>query len=216
MPSLEFIEKISLACDQMANVPHHWGKWSYMTDYDAIQRKCICGVEQRITGILLNQLNQDPQATIPKLEYIWLNTPDHNAEKAKEATSGLEKLLQTAFPGAEEVMEEVETEPLELTDEHIANIVQWLEKPYHNFDHHHEYWEMMVAVRGHQEVMTELADIGAIHTGYTVVLIRRVPVVFADNRWWIDVARRVDTGEPLATVNHQGNYFDYQKEMGYE
>jgi hypothetical protein len=167
-------------------------------------------------------LNQDPQATIPKLEYIWLNTPDHDAEKAEEAPSGLEKLLQVAFPGAEEVnsetpweiLEEVETEPLELTDEHYHAIQQWLEKPTTTFSIRSEYWEMMVAVYG-GEPLTELADIGAIHTGYTVVLIRRVPVVFADKRYWMDVAVRVDTGEPLATVNHQGNYFDYQKEMGY-
>jgi hypothetical protein len=41
---------------------------------------------------------------------------------------------------------------------------------------------------------------------YYQVLIRRTFVILADSRWFMEVAIRQDTGEPVATVNHSGEF----------
>jgi hypothetical protein len=218
---LSTLEAVSFVLDSsMEGVPHQWGKWGWMENYDVLHRKCICGAEMKISGVMMSQLPDGAQHALEHLQAVWFNMQPHNVEQAEENMTNHLSLLKEHFPGTVDltdeeyqILEEIPTPPLELTEQHMDDIVKWLEKPYEQFDSDkQEFWELMVAVKSGISVHQSLAETNSI-LPYTIVLIKRLPVVFADKRWWVDMAIRVDTGEPIAMVNHQGDWDQYRKEV---
>ena len=216
--NLETLKQVSAIFDA-ATPAHQWGKWGLMADYDCWHRKCPCGEEMKISNQVLGQFI-DIHDAMNHLQVAWYNVGPHNH------AAEVEQMLETHFGELTPVedipiepefhtLEQVEQEPIELDNEQIQNVIDWLEKPYQDFISGSDYWELIMLRHEKWEPLKELEETGAILLPYTVILIRRLPVVFADRRWWVDMAIRTDTGEPIASVNHKGDHSQFMKEVIY-
>ena len=225
--TFETIKTATYIFDDMHPRSHTFGYWSAIQDHDSIKRRCkVCGYEQRLTGQLLNQVQQAGDKNSARiLSDIWELIPVCAAvvPPAQHAAE-VEKMLQNAFPGTIEVSEQPPYEileqepeiPLELSDDALEAVESWLQADRGEFDYSTAYWERLINVHNPQKIEAQLVETGEIPNSfqpYSIILVRRLPIIFADKRWWMDVAIRMDTGEPIATVNHKGNWYDYFKEV---
>lgn len=179
--------------------------------------------------------SDDFEATL--ISYGELKTTDKPAQgKLTPVSTSQEELasiyaeeLKQMFPGTVEVepppkvtqyieagdiIIQEATEPPELTGLMLDAITIWMETEYWSFHTPTEYWTYQINV--HKTILTDASVDPAEHEvtpPYYTVLINRVPIVLTDRRWWVEIAVRADTGEPVVTVNHQGSYEEYRQAM---
>lgn len=108
----------------------------------------------------------------------------------------------------------------EFTDSTLDEVIQWLEKPRSEFSSDPWSWKNLQllfapesTVTGHVLAEGEVPGPETLATvDYFVVIIHRETVILPDQRWWMEIAVRQDTGEPVATVNHQGSFHQYMED----
>jgi hypothetical protein len=125
--------------------------------------------------------------------------------------------LQSTMPAPENYGVNAIAQPAEqipdLTGAMLDHIVQWLESDYWRFDTPLDFWQIMIHVSGHQTLQEAGNPVDSPMPLYYTILIERIPVVLKDRRWWMEVAVRKDTGEPVASMNHEGSFEDYKIAM---
>jgi hypothetical protein len=229
MITITDLEQVSKYLDLQQNGPHHiWSPWGHEVDYDALSRFCKCGVTQRVTGPMLAQI-KTPQEGVQLLEHIWANTPPHS-------TGGIQSELyydavMKAFPGATEETSLDKLAPPdppeadefipELTEDSLEKITEWMNTPIQEFvAAPAKYWELYVVMNVSSQAGELVKEGDAWHAGgplyrsYYTTIVERYPINLQDDRYYMEVAIRRDTGEPLVTVNHRGSFQSYMTEIG--
>lgn len=101
----------------------------------------------------------------------------------------------------------METEHKELSPDAVAQINEWLQDSTETGNEIIIPLPLDTPLKHLPEVMAVLDSIS-----FEYVLIKRTRFNF-NNRWWLEVAYRADTDEPIAFVSHQGNIQEYLTEL---
>jgi hypothetical protein len=102
----------------------------------------------------------------------------------------------------------VAPEFVQITEDHLEEIRQWMD----NQDDNSELKELLFFKPLKAGLMSEYSDPTSAEVHYYQVLIRRKRVN-CGYKYWVDIAYRTDTGEPLLFVSHEGNIEEYYHEL---
>jgi hypothetical protein len=107
-------------------------------------------------------------------------------------------------------------EPPDIPDEILSAIIEWLELSRDQCESPSHWLSLQVVIDvpaislGYQytegDIYPSNSSFDTVSLNYYQVLINRTFVILADSRWFMEVAIRQDTGEPVATVNHSGEF----------
>lgn len=163
---------------------HGWENWVYDPYLECIRADCsACGKQYRLSLNTL-QVVKDTE----ELGYLCTSVIKAFGE------------CEVLFPSEPKEWESP------LTDDEIERICEWMNDE--------TKWQQTVLyiARIKRVTWSALLDIDIPDDVVHAIEIRRHRLQVND-RWWLDIATRTDTGEPVATVNHQGDFDEFRHEQ---
>lgn len=207
---------------------HNFGDWYHSPNNDRVERTCLaCNLKLQITGQQLSYANT-PSKQVSMLEslYIGVNgcSAGFNQSAFAEALDAEMKAAQAAlqaefkvkvegqFGSVEDITEykEPELDPNDIPLVIYDKMMEWIQagpgdeicKRDTGINFRQAKW--ITFSPGKIGQIAEDSPLPEHTIEYKIFRFRRELVQLQG--WWVEIAVRVDTGEPVATVNHQGNW----------
>lgn len=224
-PKVQFLEGIIREFNEDRG--HSFSELNYAADLDQLRSKCsTCKWVIKISGAELAMLKSVKQLTdlemvlngeVPKKcgpQYLQAKTLSTNSNLTPNETPA-KGIFTKIPPEAQQSQHPISTEEIELDDQILEHLEQWLNFLPRKFDPLSRYWFQEIPVFTSNKLAHatgEQLDI-SLNPAFTKILIRRVHCVMPLDRYWVEFAVRQDTHEPILTVNHKGSYIIWKEEQ---